>query len=162
MLSRCLNLIIWIKRTSENQAIGSLLIQYSFPLWKLWWNPSYMLDSLVQIVQHIEHYLCTWHPSPVSWTLLCRIHKQNTFSWRILQKTYCSFHGSSIKQQSVIICLLADRQPVLVQELLCWAVFNCSNNCFIMRFHQTPLAPASWHRKWDAYLLLSTFLAPAA
>lgn len=29
----------------------------------------HMLDSPLQIVQHIEHYLCTWHPSPISWSL---------------------------------------------------------------------------------------------
>lgn len=33
--SSYLNLVICIKRTSENQATGSLLIQNSFPLWEL-------------------------------------------------------------------------------------------------------------------------------
>lgn len=152
--SRYLNLVIWIKRTSENQATGSLLIHFS--------SVKAMRESLTydwlptaqcSAYRALPLYLT---PLPSILIPICGIHKQDTFSW-ILQKTYCSFHGSSIKQQSAIICLLADRQPMLVQELLCWAVFNCSNNCFIMRFHQTPLAPASRHRKWNAYLLLSTF-----
>lgn len=66
---RYLNLVIWIKRTPENQATGPLLIQYSFPLWKLWGSHLQMLDSPLQIVQHTEHYFCPWHPSPISWSL---------------------------------------------------------------------------------------------
>ena len=83
-----------------------------------------------------------------------RTHFHGGFYQNIFQ-----FHGSSVKQQSAIICLLADRRPWWFRSALLSCVqLLTAFNCFVMRFHQTPLAAAPWHRKWHAqHLPLSTF-----
>lgn len=150
-----------MKRTSENQATDLSLYSTIF-LYESYEGVTYICLTphcrLLSITSLYTKSITSVPDTPLQYLDPYMQDPQAEHVFMVdLTKTYCSFHESSIKQWSVIICLLADRQPVLVQELLCWAVFNCSNNSFIMRLHQTSLAPAPWNKKWDAYLLLSTF-----
>lgn len=120
-------------------------------MWKLYYFCNNLTSSLICVFDRHP-------PSPLYLDPLYTGSTRRTHFHGGLYQNLFYFHENSIKQESAIICLLANRQSTLVQ--LCFAEV-CSTVQSIhvsLRLHQTPLARTPWHRKWNAQCPpLSTF-----